>query len=280
MIGVTLVCRDRVLELKKPVVMGVLNVTPDSFSDGGLFVSIEAALTHADKMITQGAQIIDVGGESTRPGAAEVPVEVEIERVVPVVHAVHNRFPDIIISVDTGKPAVMQAAIEAGARLINDVNALRSPGAGEIVAQSGAAVSLMHMQGAPRTMQTNPSYVDVVNEVKQFLQQRVEYCLDLGISREHIMIDPGFGFGKSVAHNLSLVRHLPEFVHLGLPVLVGMSRKSTIGAIVDRQSQDRLAGSLAFASVASWLGAHVIRAHDVAETVDALKICNAIKTAS
>jgi len=256
--------------------MGVLNVTPDSFSDGGRYVSHARALEHAQAMIEGGAAIIDVGGESTRPGAAQVSVEEELRRVIPVVEAL-ARGGHAIVSVDTSTPEVILAATAAGATLINDVRGLQRPGTLEAVAQSDCAVCVMHMQGAPDTMQRRPEYADVVAEVRNFLQARVRACETAGIGRDRIVIDPGFGFGKTVAHNLALVRQLPEFIALRLPVLMGMSRKSTIGVITGRSDSERMAGSLALAVVAVLRGAHIIRAHDVAETVDALKVAHAVQ---
>ena len=266
-------CGSTRLDLTRPAVMGVLNVTPDSFSDGGRYLDLARALEHARAMIGAGADIIDIGGESTRPGATAVTVQEELERVIPVVREL-ARHGGAVISVDTSRPEVMLAAAAAGASLINDVRALQSPGALEAAAASGCAVCVMHMQGEPRTMQQRPHYADVVTEVKDFLRWRVA----AGIARERIAIDPGFGFGKTVAHNLALVRQLPDFVSLRLPVLMGMSRKSTIAAITGRPEADRLAGSLALAVAAVLRGAHIIRAHDVPQTVDALKIAHAVQS--
>jgi dihydropteroate synthase len=269
-------CGSTLLDLTVPKVMGVLNVTPDSFSDGGRFVSHARALEHAQAMIEGGAAIIDVGGESTRPGAAQVSVEEELRRVIPVVEAL-ARGGHAVVSVDTSTPEVILAATAAGATLINDVRALQRPGTLEAVAMSDCAVCIMHMQGTPGTMQRRPEYADVVAEVRSFLEARVRACEAAGIGRERIVIDPGFGFGKTVAHNLALVRQLPEFIALRLPVLMGMSRKSTIGVITGRADSERLAGSLALAVAAVLRGAHIIRAHDVAETVDALKVAHAVQ---
>jgi dihydropteroate synthase len=271
----TLDCGGKPLDLGCPQVMGVLNVTPDSFSDGGLFVSVESALAQARRMVAEGAAIIDVGGESTRPGAAAVGAEEELQRVIPVIEGLARELP-VIISVDTSKPAVMRAAVAAGAGLINDVRALQEDGALAVAHELAVPVCLMHMKGAPRTMQKNPQYADVVQEVKDFLGQRVAACVAAGLGREHLMIDPGFGFGKSVAHNLALIKHLAVFRELDLPLLVGVSRKSTIGAVLERPVEDRLPGSLALATLACWQGAHIIRAHDVAATRDALTICQAV----
>ena len=269
-------CGSTLLDLTVPKVMGVLNVTPDSFSDGGRYVSHARALEHAEGMIEGGAAIIDVGGESTRPGAALVSVEEELRRVIPVVEQL-ARSGRVVVSVDTSTPEVILAAAQAGATLINDVRGLRRPGALEAVAASGCAVCVMHMQGEPDTMQRRPEYTDVVAEVKHFLQQRVSACEAAGIERDCIVIDPGFGFGKTVAHNLALVRQLPDLVSLQLPVMMGMSRKSTIAVITGHPDGGRLAGSLALAVAAVLRGAHIIRAHDVPETVDALKVAHALQ---
>jgi dihydropteroate synthase len=269
-------CGSTLLDLTRPKVMGVLNVTPDSFSDGGRYLRLGPALEHAEAMIQGGAAIIDVGGESTRPGAAGVSVEEELRRVIPVIEHL-ARAGRAILCVDTSSPEVMLAAAAAGATLINDVRGLQRPGALAAAAGSGCAVCVMHMQGEPQSMQQQPRYEDVVAEVKQYLQGRVAACEAAGIGRDRIVIDPGFGFGKTVAHNLALVRQLPDFVSLRLPVLMGMSRKSTIAAITGRPGDDYLAGSVALAVAAVLRGAHLIRAHDVAETVDALKIAHAVQ---
>jgi dihydropteroate synthase len=269
-------CGSTLLDLTRPRVMGVLNVTPDSFSDGGRYVSHARALEHARAMIEAGAAIIDVGGESTRPGAPAVSVEEELRRVIPVVEQL-ARGGHAIVSVDTSTPEVILAAVAAGATLINDVRGLQRPGALEAAAASDCAVCVMHMQGEPQTMQQRPEYTDVVADVKLFLRSRVAACEAAGIDRGRIVIDPGFGFGKTVAHNLALVRQLPELVALRLPVLMGMSRKSTIAVITGRADGGRLAGSLALAVAAVLRGAHIIRAHDVAETVDALKVAHAVQ---
>ncbi len=269
-------CAGKTLDLSKPQIMGVLNVTPDSFSDGGLFIDPKKALLQAHKLFHEGAAIVDVGGESTRPGAAPVSTEEEMDRVIPVIEAIHNDLP-VIVSIDTSKPQVMREAVRAGAGLINDVYALRQPGAVQTVADLNVPVCLMHMQGEPRTMQHNPQYTDVINEVKEFLQQRVVDCVHAGIDKNRLIIDPGFGFGKSVQNNLTLVKHLPAFLSLDLPVLVGFSRKSTIGAILDKPADDRVIGSVSLAAIACWLGAHIFRVHDVKQTADALKLCNAVK---
>lgn len=268
-------CNGRSLDLSAPRVMGILNITPDSFSDGGRFFSLPAAIDQAARMVEEGAAILDVGGESTRPGAADVPVEQELERVVPVVEALASRFP-VPISVDTSKPAVMEAAVAAGAGLINDVQALRAPGALELAASLKVPVCLMHMQGKPRTMQANPRYQDVVAEVRDFLLERAKACEAAGIRREVILLDPGFGFGKTLAHNCRLLDQLDQLTSLGYPVLVGMSRKSMIGAMLDRPTGERLYGSLAAAVIAVRAGAVLVRAHDVRPTVDAVTVAHAV----
>jgi dihydropteroate synthase len=274
-----LACRDHLLDLTEPCVMGVLNVTPDSFSDGGRHASAAVAIEHGVAMAEEGAAIIDVGGESTRPGAADVGVQEELERVVPVIEALVRRV-HVPVSVDTSKPEVMRAAIAAGASLVNDVKALGAPGALEAVAGSRAAVCLMHMQGEPRTMQAAPSYTDVVGEVRKFLAERVMACVAAGIGRERICVDPGIGFGKRPEHNLALLAAIDRLADPDLPVLVGVSRKSLVGIITGRPPEGRLAGSVAFAALAVMGGAAIIRAHDVAETVDAVKVASALKRAA
>jgi dihydropteroate synthase len=268
-------CAGRSLDLSQPRVMGILNVTPDSFSDGGLFTSTAAAFDEAARMVGQGASMIDVGGESTRPGAEAVSVQQELDRVLPVIERVSAEF-QVPVSIDTSKPEVMVAAVEAGAGLINDVNGLRAPGALEAALRSGVPVCLMHMQGQPRTMQQAPSYADVVDDVITFLRARIDACTQAGLSLSRLLIDPGFGFGKTLAHNLALLHHLDRFGELGVPVLVGISRKSMLGAITGRQTEDRLAASLAAAVIAAERGARILRVHDVAETVDALKVWTAV----
>lgn len=267
-------CAGRVLELDRPVVMGVLNITPDSFSDGGTFLDPDAALAQAERMVAEGAAIIDIGGESTRPGAAAVASEEELRRVLPVVERVASRL-SVLVSIDTSNPEVMRRAGAAGAHLVNDVRAVRSPGAIEALAASELGLCLMHMQGEPATMQLDPQYDDVVEEVKTFLAERVQACIAAGIARERLAVDPGFGFGKSLAHNLQLLRALAQFEGLGLPLAVGLSRKSMVAALGGR-SQERLAGSLALATIAVLHGARIVRAHDVAATVDAVRIASAV----
>lgn len=257
-----------------PQVMGILNITPDSFSDGGQYLNPEHAFARAQQMVSEGATIIDIGGESMRPGAESISVQEEIDRILPVIQRLKS-LP-VVLSVDTTKPAVMQAAITAGIHLINDVNALQAEDALETVAASSVAICLMHCQGEPRTMQQRPTYTDVVQEVYAFLKQQAERCLAAGISADRIIIDPGFGFGKTLEHNLSLIKHLSTFTQLGFPLLVGISRKSMIGRILDKPVHERLYGSLTFAALAAWQGATIIRAHDIAATRETLHIINTI----
>jgi len=258
--------------------MGVINVTPDSFSDGGRYADSVAAVTHALRMIDEGAGLIDVGGESTRPGAPSVSVETEIERVVPVIEALAARTK-IPISIDTSKPAVMTAAVHAGASMINDVRALREPGAMQAAARTDAAICLMHMQGEPRTMQSDPRYSDVVAEVRDFLRERTEACLASGIAKNRLVVDPGIGFGKRLEHNLALLAGLPAVTALGWPVLIGVSRKSMLGTLLGRAVDERVAGGVAMATAAVLAGASIVRTHDVAATVDAVKVAVALRTA-
>jgi dihydropteroate synthase len=274
--GAYLRCGGRLLDLDRPRVMGILNVTPDSFSDGGDFFSPDQAVARAERMVAAGAVIIDVGGESTRPGAAAVGVKEELARVIPVIERIRARLPDIVISIDSSKPEVMRAAAAAGATMINDVRALRADGALAAAAALDAAVCLMHMLGEPRTMQQDPRYVDVVAEVRGFLAERIAACVAAGIARERLVVDPGFGFGKTLEHNLALLRHLGEFRALGVPLLAGLSRKSMIGALTGRPVGERLYGSIALATLAAWQGASILRVHDVAETADALRVCSAV----
>jgi len=276
---VTLIdCRGRVLDLTRPRVMGILNVTPDSFSDGGRYLDRAEALERAHQMVAEGAALVDIGGESTRPGSQPVGADEEIRRVAPLVEALAPAIP-VPISVDTSKPEVMRAAVAAGAGFINDVRALREPGALEAARDLAVPVCLMHMLGEPRTMQEAPGYGDVVAEVADFLARRAQACVDAGIPRERILIDPGFGFGKTLEHNLALLRGLERLTASGLPVLVGISCKSMIGTLVERGVGERLAGSLAAAVLAIVKGARIIRAHDVAATVDALKVTSAVLAA-
>lgn len=259
--------RSRVL----PQVMGVLNLTPDSFSDGGRFTGHDAALQHARAMVDAGADIIDIGGESTRPGASDVSVQQELDRVIPVLEALSRQL-DVVLSVDTSKAEVMRAAAQSGAGFINDVYALRREGALETAAGLGLPVCIMHMQGEPRSMQSQPHYEDVVQEVSDFLLGRAQAAIDAGIAREHIILDPGFGFGKTIEHNLALIQALPRIRSLGFPVLAGLSRKSILQTLTGRPVEERLAGSLALALAAAAGEADIIRVHDVAQTVDALRV--------
>jgi len=268
---VRLTCGDRVLDLSRPAVMGVLNITDNSFSDGGRYRSFDSAVAHGLAMVEAGASLIDVGGESTRPGAAPVPLQEELDRVVPVIQALSTRL-DAVISVDTMKPQVMREAIAAGAGMVNDVMGLQAPGAMEAVAATRAAACLMHMQGEPRTMQQDPHYEDVVAEVGLFLEHRAQACVAAGIAADRIVLDPGFGFGKTLQHNLQLLAGLPRITAGRYPVLVGMSRKSMLGKLTGRPVEQRLAGSLALHTIATLHGAHIIRAHDVAETRDAVAV--------
>ena len=262
------------IDLATPCVMGIVNVTADSFFDGGR-LDADAAIDHARRMLEDGARIVDVGGESTRPGAMPVDAEEELRRVLPVVAALAR--DGACVSIDTMKPAVMRAALDAGAAMINDVRALQAPGALDVAAASDAAVCLMHMQGEPATMQQAPAYRDAVTEVRAFLARRAAACVDAGMGRDRIVIDPGFGFGKSVAHNLELLRGLDAITSLGYPVLAGLSRKSLLGTITGRGAGDRLAASVAAALAAVMRGALIVRVHDVAATVDALAVWNAVE---
>lgn len=275
-----LVCANRRLDLTAPVVMGVVNVTPDSFSDGGRFLDARAAIEHGHRLVEEGAAILDIGGESTRPGAEPVSVDAELRRVMPVIEGLAGS--GVVLSIDTSKPEVMQAAAAAGVGLINDVYALRLPGALEVAARSGCAVCIMHMQGEPRTMQKDPRYGDVVNEVKAFLTARAQSCRAAGIPAERIAIDPGFGFGKTLEHNATLLRGLDAVAAEGWPMLVGLSRKSMLGRILDKAAgerpvDERVFGSVALAVMAVLKGARIVRAHDVAATVDALKTVSAMQ---
>jgi dihydropteroate synthase len=269
-------CKGRLLDLSRPVVMGVLNVTPDSFSDGGRFIRRDAALAHARAMLAEGAAILDVGGESTRPGAAPPSLQEEIDRVVPVIEAVRGESA-AYISIDTSRPEVMRAAVAAGADIINDVRALRVDGALETVAASGAGVCLMHMQGEPDTMQAAPAYENATTEVFGFLKQRIDACGAAGIATPRIAIDPGFGFGKRTRDNLRLLRELQRFEQLGCALLVGLSRKSMLARLTGREVDHRLAGSVALATIAVLHGARIVRAHDVAATVDAVRVAHAVR---
>lgn len=263
----------------KTQIMGILNLTPDSFSDGGHFNALDKALEHAIAMSQAGADYIDIGGESTRPGAARISVQEELDRIMPAIKTLRQHAPEIAISVDTSKPEVMQAAIDNGINFINDVNALQADGALETLANSSATVCLMHKQGTPDTMQQAPQYKDVVSEVFTFLKTRRDVCIDAGISQDRIVLDPGFGFGKTLAHNIQLMQALAQFQALACPLLVGVSRKSMIGAILDKPVDQRLNGGLALALLAVQQGAQIIRSHDVAATADVLKIWQAFNNA-
>ena len=258
----------------RPLIMGIINVTPDSFSDGGLFVSEDRALSHASRLLEEGADLLDVGGESTRPGSMSVSVDEELRRIMPVVDALVRM--NVKVSVDTSKPDVMRAVIRAGAVMINDVNALRAAGALETVASGGVAACLMHMQGEPRSMQGEPHYDDVVKEVKDFLRQRLNAAREQGIPDERLVVDPGFGFGKTLEHNIELLRHLDQFVDLGVPLLAGLSRKSMLGKITGNDVSDRVNASLAAAVLAVVKGARILRVHDVKATREAVAVYNAI----
>jgi dihydropteroate synthase len=269
-------CRDRCIDLSHPQVMGILNVTPDSFSDGGRYAGVEAALKRAEQMAAEGAAIIDVGGESTRPGSLPVSETLEIERVVPVIEAIAAKLK-VAISIDSCKPAVMAAAMAAGACIVNDIRALQVPGARACVAQTRAGVCLMHMQGDPGTMQVSPHYNDVTDEVTGFLRAQIQACTAAGIDADAIAIDPGIGFGKTLEHSLTLLRDLPRLVALRVPVLVGVSRKSVVGRILGgRDLHDRLHGGLGLAALAVSFGARIIRTHDVGATVDAVRAVDAV----
>ncbi len=273
-----LYANNKVLDLSVPRIMGILNFTPDSFSDNGQFYQLDKALIQVEKMLNAGADIIDIGGESTRPNAEEVSVEQELERVVPLVDAVRRRF-DCWISVDTSKPQVMAESATVGMDLINDIRALQEPQALETAVKLRLPVCLMHMQGQPRTMQNNPQYQNVVEEVLQFLQKRTALCIQAGIKAENIIWDVGFGFGKSVQHNYKLLQQLSRFTAQGYPVLAGLSRKSMIGAVLDKSVEQRVVGSAAGALIAAMNGATILRVHDVEATADTLKVWQATQQA-
>lgn len=267
------------LDLNRVQVMGILNVTPDSFSDGGCHNGLDAAMRHAERMLKAGATLIDVGGESTRPGAEAVAEQEELDRVVPVVEALTKEF-DALVSVDTSTPIVIRESAKAGAGLINDVRALEKEGALEAAAASGLPVCLMHMQGQPKTMQDKPGYVDLLREVSAYLQRRVDACLDAGISKEKIILDPGYGFGKTLEHNCSLIKHLKDISRLGYPLLTGTSRKSMLGAITGKEiPAERVIASVTSALLCVQQGAWILRVHDVEETIDALKVYQAVQGA-
>lgn len=266
------------LDLSHPHVMGILNVTPDSFSDGGKHNQLIDAVKHANAMINAGATIIDVGGESTRPGASEVSVDEELSRVIPVVEAVAQRF-EVWVSVDTSKPEVIRESARAGAHIINDIRSLTEPGALDAAAQTGLPVCLMHMQGEPRTMQNAPHYDDVFASVNRYFVEQIARCEAAGIAKNNLLLDPGFGFGKNLHHNYQLLARLSEFHHFELPLLVGMSRKSMVGQLLNVGPAERLSGSLACAVIAAMQGANIIRVHDVQETVEAMRVVEATLSA-
>ncbi|MCP4957021.1 MAG: dihydropteroate synthase [Photobacterium aquimaris] len=270
-----LISKTKTLDLTTPQVMGIVNITPDSFSDGGKYNQLDSALHHVKSMVEAGTAIIDIGGESTRPGAADVSIEQELARVIPVIEAIRQRF-DCWISIDTSKAQVMTEAVNAGADLINDVRALQEPGAIVAAAKANVPICLMHMQGQPRTMQADPNYVDLITDVNHFFHQRIQVCEKQGISRQQLVLDPGFGFGKTMAHNYQLLAQFEQFHQFGLPLLAGMSRKSMVSKLLDKPAVDCLAGSLACATVAAMKGAQIIRVHDVQETIDVMKVCNIV----
>lgn len=263
--------KNKSLDLSRPHVMAILNVTPDSFSDGGKFNSIDLALAQVDRMITAGVSIIDVGGESTRPGAPDVSLEEELQRVIPVIKAIREKY-DVWISVDTSKAEVMRQAVEAGADLINDVRALQEPGTLEAAAEAKLPICLMHMKGQPRTMQINPQYGDLMEDVSAFLKERIAACEAVGIDKSQLILDPGFGFGKTLEHNYHMLAHLDEFHQFGLPILAGMSRKSMIFRLLDKPASDCTNASVVCATIAAMKGAQIIRVHDFEETIEAMKI--------
>ncbi|WP_455819141.1 dihydropteroate synthase [Pseudomonas cerasi] len=273
-----LYARDSVLDLSHPHVMGILNVTPDSFSDGGKHNELIQALTHANEMINAGATIIDVGGESTRPGAAEVSIQQELDRVIPVVEAIAQRF-EVWISVDTSKADVIRESARAGAHILNDIRSLHEPGALAAAAETGLPVCLMHMQGEPKTMQHAPHYQNILHEVDAFFIEHIARCEAAGIKKSQLLLDPGFGFGKNLSHNYRLLAHLADYHHFGLPLLVGMSRKSMVGQLLNVGPSQRLTGSLACAVIAAMQGAHILRVHDVKETVEAMRVVEATQSA-
>ncbi len=266
--------KNKQLDLSDPQIMGILNITPDSFSDGGKFNQFNDAMDHVQSMIMAGATIIDIGGESTRPGAAEVSLNDELNRVIPLIKAIRENF-DVWISLDTNKTAVMIAGIEAGIDIVNDIRALQDDDALEVVANANIPVCIMHMKGQPRTMQNNPQYHDVLQEVCDFLQQRIDVCIAAGINKRNIIIDPGFGFGKTIEHNYHLLAHFKHFHQFGVPVLAGMSRKSMITKLLGKPTSEAIVGSVVCATLAAQQGAQIIRVHDVVATQDALRVLKA-----
>ncbi len=269
-------CGNKQLDLSRTQVMGILNVTPDSFFDGGRFYDVSSALFQARRMVAEGATIIDVGGESTRPGAQAVSLQCEMDRVLPVVEALSKELP-VVISIDTHKSELMRLGVASGAGFINDVRGLQGQGALTAAAELGVPVCVMHMQGEPTSMQSSPEYEDVVGSVYQFFQERILTCERAGIPRDRVILDPGFGFGKTLRHNLALMNSLSRFRDLGCEILVGVSRKSMIGKVLDKPVNQRLYGSIALASLAAWQGASIIRVHDVGATVDAVKMIEAVR---
>lgn len=267
---------NKSLDLSTPQVMGILNVTPDSFSDGGKFNSLDNALRQAETMIEAGVTIIDIGGESTRPGAPDVALEEELQRVIPVIKAIRQQH-DVWISIDTSKAEVMRQAALAGADIINDVRALQEPQALEVAAQTGLPICLMHMQGQPRTMQANPHYDDLLKEVGEFLEQRIAACESVGIGRNQLILDPGFGFGKTIEHNYQMLAHLEQFHQFGLPILAGMSRKSMLFKLLEKTPAECVAASVSCATIAAMKGAQIIRVHDFEQTLDAIKVVSMVQ---
>ncbi|WP_114785013.1 dihydropteroate synthase [Vibrio tetraodonis] len=267
---------NKFLDLSTSHVMGILNVTPDSFSDGGKYNSLELAVQQAKKMVEAGVSIIDIGGESTRPGAPDVELEEELARVIPVIKAIRSQS-DVWISIDTSKAEVMRQAVQAGADMINDVRALQEPGALDVAAKSGVAICLMHMQGQPRTMQTNPQYHNLFQDITKFLQQRVQVCQEMGIDSNQLVLDPGFGFGKTLEHNYHILAHLENLHQLGFPILAGMSRKSMLFKPLDKSPVECVAASISCATIAAMKGAQIIRVHDFEQTLDAMKIVEMVK---
>ena len=266
---------NKTLDLSQTQVMGIVNVTPDSFSDGGQYCRLDDALTQARLMIDAGVTIIDIGGESTRPGAPDVELEQELARVIPVIKAIRAQS-DVWVSIDTSKAEVMRQAVIAGADLINDVRALQEPGALDVAAQAGVPICLMHMQGQPRTMQASPYYDDLLTEVGEFLHQRIEACEAVGIHRQQLILDPGFGFGKTLEHNYHMLAHLEQFHQFGLPLLAGMSRKSMLFKLLDKKPAECVAASVSCATIAAMKGAQIIRVHDFEQTLDAVKIVSMV----
>lgn len=271
-----LICGKFQLDLNTPRVMGIVNITPDSFSDGGHFTQTNQAVEHAMSLVEAGVDILDIGGESTRPNATPVPLQEELDRVIPVIEMLAGKV-NIPISIDTYKPQVMQAAIDAGASIVNDVRALQENDALEVIANSNVGVCLMHMQGTPQTMQLDPKYIDVVQEVSDFLSQRLQACVAVGIDKNRVILDPGFGFGKTRAHNIALIQQLDKFLILGQALLVGLSRKSVLGQVTGNDVDARLFASVAASVISVMKGAHIVRVHDVKATVEALKIVAAIE---